>query len=374
MAFIKGTKFKETLQGTSLADLILGLAGDDTLFGKAGIDTLRGGDGNDKLFGGSGDDKLFGDKGDDRLDGGAGKDALHGGAGHDVLKGGLGDDILNGNAGDDTLNGGDGKDALNGGFGDDRAFGDAGDDTVNGNEGNDLVSGGTGADKLYGGTGDDILRPGADLDADAIDGGDGIDTVDYSNAIAGLHVNLSTGLATGAAQNDTFTSIENIIGSDFSDILQPSIDGGTAFGGKGDDSLQGGAGAIGRTYILRGGEGSDILSAGANSQDLLQLEYNKGADTIRAVFRNSDADRLLIDRHEFDIGLGLNPNEIRNIGAVDPIASNIASAQFIFRATAHELYFDKDGTGAVFAPILIATVQFSEGDANVITPSDFYII
>lgn len=236
-----------------------------------------------------------------------------------------------------------------------------------------LVSGGSGADKLFGGIGNDTLRPGADLDADAIDGGDGVDTVDYSNATAAVTVDLRFATSAGAAANDTFSSIENIIGSDFDDTIRVVADGGTAYGGKGDDRIFG-TDIANTTSILRGGEGADTIGGSSFGQDLLQLEYGKGADALVGIYRNTDADRLLIDHNEFNIGLGVTPGEIRNIGVAAPIAASIATAQFIFRATAHELYFDKDGTGGAFSPLLIATLNFTEGNADVVLASDFYII
>ncbi|PYY78005.1 calcium-binding protein, partial [Pseudomonas sp. TKO26] len=75
------------------------------------------------------------------------------------------------------------------------------------------------------------------------DGGAGVDTVDYSTSSAGVNVEvrLGTGPAGkgGDAEGTTLTSIENVIGTAFNDILISGPDASaTAIrleGGAGDD-------------------------------------------------------------------------------------------------------------------------------------------
>ncbi|MBV1929296.1 MAG: cadherin-like domain-containing protein, partial [Gammaproteobacteria bacterium] len=107
----------------------------------------------------------------------------------------------------------------------------------------------------------------------SFDGGVGVDTVDYSASASRVRVNLDTGLGgAGEANGDTYTSIENIIGTNFIyDELYG--DAGTnhiqALGGE--DRLYGSGGAD----IMDGGEGSDIiyyrLSDSAVDVDLLRI-------------------------------------------------------------------------------------------------------
>uniref|UniRef100_UPI00398C12D3 calcium-binding protein n=1 Tax=Polaromonas sp. YR568 TaxID=1855301 RepID=UPI00398C12D3 len=72
-------------------------------------------------------------------------------------------DTLIGDGNANTLSGGDG------------------DDIVDGAAGNDVLSGGTGADQVRGGGGDDQILQRVKKTTDTLDGGAGIDTVDYSN-------------------------------------------------------------------------------------------------------------------------------------------------------------------------------------------------
>ena len=167
----------------------------------------------------------------DELLGGAGADVLEGGAGSDILAGGEGDDALLGGAGYDSLDGGDGDDSLSGGDGD------------------DVLSGGAGNDRLSGGAG-----------IDTIDGGAGIDTVDYGHSAGGIRVlnNTDTGLwsVQGHDGTDYVTQVENILATDFDDVISTGSEDNVIYAGAGDDVLTGGGGAD----ELRGGRGTDTAS------------------------------------------------------------------------------------------------------------------
>ncbi len=200
---------------------------DQVINGTAGADVLTGGTGNDMISGFNG------------------KDTLSGGAGNDILNGGNSDDTLNGGVGADTLNGDKGKDTLNG---------DDGDDVLNGGHGDDVLSGGAGNDILNGGNGDDTLNGGAG--ADSLDGGSGSDTASYETAPFGVIANLaSAGGNTGDAAGDTYTSIENLLGSDFADTLTGDGGANVLTGADGNDVLNGGAG----NDTLTGGAGNDVF-------------------------------------------------------------------------------------------------------------------
>lgn len=134
----------------------------------------------------------------------------------------------------------------------------------------------------------------ADARANNFDGGAGIDTVSYENSTAGVTVRLDAlplpdwwGIGSlfdfvadgvgGYAQGDNLTSIENVIGSTYSDRLYGNwldnvlsglagddvLDGNggddTLFGDEGNDQLFGGSG----DDTLFGGEGGDRLDGGA---------------------------------------------------------------------------------------------------------------
>ncbi len=143
-------------------------------------------------------------------------------------------------------------------------IGDGGSDTLYGYGGADVLDGGAGDDKLYGGPGDDRLIGG--LGSDTLDGGDGIDVADYGGATGGVRVDLSFayGLDTSGAGADTWFSIENVVGSAFSDLLTGDAKANVLDGGDGGDFLHGGDGGD----TLKGGAGDDILF-GDSGDDLL---------------------------------------------------------------------------------------------------------
>jgi Ca2+-binding RTX toxin-like protein len=137
----------------------------------------------------------------------------------DLLEGLDSDDLLQGEGGNDTLTGG------------------AGNDTLEGGSDNDLLDGESGSDVLDGGLGDDT-----------IEGGSESDTVSYESALGSVTVTITgvAGSATGAAGNDTLSSIERIRGSNFNDTLtvisRPPGDF-VITGGAGNDTITGSAAA-----------------------------------------------------------------------------------------------------------------------------------
>src|SRR5262249_47419920 len=118
----------------------------------------------------------------------------------------------------------------------------------------DTLDGGAGADQLFGDGGDDTLIGGAA--GDKLDGGLGLDTASYATATSGVYVFFGDlGHATGDAIGDTFSSIENMTGSAFSDVLGMGDDANVINGGAGADQLYGQGG----DDTLIGGAGADAL-------------------------------------------------------------------------------------------------------------------
>jgi len=194
----------------------------------------------------NGKNTLHGTVEDDYLSGGNGKDILVGGFGDDFLTGDNGKDILYGTPGNDYLSGGNGKDILVGGFG------------------NDFLTGGNGKDILYGGAGCDTLNGGSGNDT--LNGGLGNDTATYATTTTGVTVSLAVAGAqnTGGAGTDTLVSIENLVGSNFSDSLTGNALANSLSGRGGNDKLNGGGG----NDTLNGGLGNDTLNGGMGN-DLL---------------------------------------------------------------------------------------------------------
>ena len=327
---LTGSTFADTLSGDAAANVIDGGAGDDVLAGDGlgrigGLDTLIGGAGTDtasfgtyrtgiigSLTGGAGtvlaDGAMIANLRDiENLRGGSGDDWLTGDAGVNVLSGGDGGDRLAGLDGNDVLDGGAGDDILNGGEGIDTAvYTGATNTTVDlrlttaqdTGQGRDMLSGienlrlGTGTNTVFGNAAANVFQDGGGNDA--IDGGDGIDTIDYSRLAARVTVDL----AIAAAQNtgvgtDTLSGIENLIGGDFrnrffgNDVANRFV-GGTGidtlvggggqdilFGGTGNDLLVGDALTVGdlshanRDDYLDGGDGSDMIIGGQGNDTLV---------------------------------------------------------------------------------------------------------
>ena len=290
----EGTGKRGHAEGDVIVDVenVLGSGHGDVLGGDAGANRLSGGGGNDRLSGRGGDDVLLGGAGADRLLGGAGLDTVSysgsdeavtvylwegaGKRGHaegdvivdvenvlgsnygDVLGGDAGANRLSGGGGNDRLSGRSGDDALAGGAGADQLFGGGGDDALAGGAGADQLFGDTGKDELRGEDGDDVLAGGAG--ADRLFGGAGVDWASYAGSDRGVTVDLGEGRGKrGDAEGDVITDIENVIGSEYGDLLEGDDNANRLSGGGGNDRLLGRGG----NDVLEGGVGADQLIGGA---------------------------------------------------------------------------------------------------------------
>lgn len=185
------------------------------------------------------------------------------------------------------------------------------DDTIDGRGGDDVISGLGGDDIIIGGTGNDTLQGGAGFDtfiytvgegADAIDGGDDIDSLlimgDYADLVRNdlLRVSYEGGLLTGVALG-TLVSVEEVVANlgggintlayttPTNEALTVNLATGTASGffgignisnvtgGGGGDLLTGNDDA----NILNGGNGNDTLAGGFGSDTLIG---GSGTDTV----------------------------------------------------------------------------------------------
>ena len=209
---------------------------------------------------------------------------------------------------------------VTGNAGDDYMEGGAGGDTFDGGDGNDYLIGNDGIDVLRGGNNDDVLEGGKG--ADDLDGGAGRDKVSYefANADSKLGILMYKGLdgklhaVGGDASGDVLANIEDIIGSNFKDILQandlPAEAGSynTLEGLGGDDVL---TGASSRNDYLLGGAGGDWIDGGIdagffdgndpNVIDGTSYLSSFGAVTIdmqERIFRGGDAERDILKRIE----------------------------------------------------------------------------
>ena len=173
-----------------------------------------------------------------------------------------------------------------------------------------------------------------------VDGGDGVDTLDYSGMTEGVDVdmgasntylssNIVNGVPQGAAK-DIFDNIENITGSDYADTILGDGQSNVLDGGLGDDILEGGADSDTFIFDSTTSFGADtVIDDGGNIQidgtnlsgtltpttnpDIWQIVHEGkmvfaekvGADLVLAV-NNADsstaANRVILEDFDFDIG------------------------------------------------------------------------
>jgi Ca2+-binding RTX toxin-like protein len=301
----------DCLIGDGLGNVIRAGAGQNTISSGDGHDTIVTGFSADRIDGGSGTDLLdysalsfssqavtinlvaqsaAGAAGNDTIIGienlvtGAGSDSIIGDALANIIIAGAGSDSIMAGAGDDSVDGGIGTDWLSYAdfvgvsqgmtvhLGTRRATGASGEDSFAGIEnaitgsGQDCLIGDSLANILAGGGGDDsILGDGGNdsliggLGNDSIHGGAGIDLLSYADMAAvtqAITIDMVAMRATGAAGNDTFMGIENILAGAGHDSLLGDSLVNLLSGGGGKDTISGGAGAD----SIDGGGGTDLVS------------------------------------------------------------------------------------------------------------------
>ena len=300
-----------------------GGAGDDVLSGGSGNDRIVGGLGNDQLLGGGGNDVLISHDGSPFDD--HDTDVMYGGAGNDVYFVDGPDDEVHETAGegidkavvmsDFTLSAGSEVEiiqargvtgqAITGNEFANRIIGGTGDDTLDGGDGNDVLFGNGGNDTLLGGDGNDVMYGGSGHDS--FDGGNGVDTVSFAKSTFAANVDLSLHLIMNDADsdfNESIVNVENLTGSNSSDILRGDSGDNRLVGMKGDDMLRGNGG----NDTIQGGDGNDLITGGAGSD---RLSGGNGNDTIDGLAGN---DRLSGGNGD-DTLLGGAGNDVLNGGA-----------------------------------------------------------
>ena len=374
---IDGSAFGDTIEGDGANNHFRGFGGNDNLKGGAGNDILDGGEGNDNLEGGAGADQFIGGNGFD------GVSYIHESSGVSVYLWGAanggaaagdtfsGIEMITGSTHGDVIQGDDGVNYL---------YGLAGGDVIAGKGDNDVLDGGDGADILDGGAGDDLIYAADDitLAKDIIVGGSGTgDTVSYYGANGGVTVDLTTGDSISGTGGDTYTGVENVVGSYYGDTLRPAANG-SAFGDRGGDTIHDSTG----TEILRGGRDNDLLSDIGHSEDghrdIFVLEnFGDGSfDYIQGFTSGTFAssDRFWLPDDMF-AGLAHNAQGVLNanyfINTNGNHNANAAHAQLIYQGDTHTLWYDADGTNGGTA-VKVAELQ-------VVTPAslvndDFLVV
>ena len=264
---LSGSGIRDLIIGTYLGENILGLGGNDDLFGRQGDDLINGGDGADRIDGGDGfdtvvfEDSNIGVRAD--LTSRIGQGGFAQGDIYFNIEGLIGTQFA------------------------DELAGDGNDNTLTGLDGNDLLIGRDGADILEGGEGNDTIIGGAG--SDQLIGGEGSDTADYSDLTSGVaspaavNISLANGTATGGdAEGDALTSIENLIGTEFDDVLEGDENSNRIEGGRGDDTILGGGG----NDILEGGRGADNIQGG---EGIDRAEYTLSDSGVAVNLTNASA-------------------------------------------------------------------------------------
>lgn len=186
---------------------------------------------------------------------------------------------------------------IQGGVGYDSLVGGTGADLIEGLQGNDTLVGNAGNDTLEGQDGDDLLIGGAG--ADVHDGGAGIDTASYVGATAAVIASLATSGTGGFANGDTYSDIENLIGSGFNDRLTGSGGDNRIEGGAGNDTIIGGAG----NDTILGGAGQDSMTGGVGADRFVWSSLSETAADRVTDFAWAEGD--LIDLSAIDAHLGM---------------------------------------------------------------------
>lgn len=218
---------------------------DNVIKGNDAANTLDGGTGNDTMVGNGGNDTYFVDSTSDTIT--------------ELASGG--DDIVRTSATYTLSENVEtlvllGSNSING-------TGNSGSNLILGNSGDNVLSGGSGNDFLFGGNGNDYLDGGADTDF-AI----------YSDALAGVSINLALMIAqnTGGAGTDTLVNVEGVYGTIYDDVLKGNDLANILVGDAGNDVISGG---LGDDY-LDGGSGTDTLSFEFSTRGVQAFLYYTG--------------------------------------------------------------------------------------------------
>ncbi|APO68824.1 serralysin-like metalloprotease domain-containing protein [Rhizobium gallicum] len=307
-------------------------------------------------------------KGNDAISGGNLGDVLFAFDGSDVINGNGGNDLLYGYAGNDTIVGGTGRDRIDGGSGNDTASyataaagvtasltapsnntNDANGDTyyfvenLLGSRYADILSGNGWVNILNGGDGSDTLVGGAG--GDKLYGGNGTDTASYTNAWTGVIANLgSPSNNSGDAKGDTYSAIENIIGSNYADQLYGTASTNSLTGGAGDDTI----GAGGGIDWINGGTGADRLTGGTGADRFVfkGVSDSTGA-TFDTIFDFLPSEQDRIDLSAIDANWKASGNQAFTFVDTAAFKGVAGELRYVKQSSDTYIYGDVDGDKVV---------------------------
>ncbi len=263
-----GSTGADTLMGNLLDNILIGGPGNDTLVGLRANDTLVGEGGNDSLDGGDDDDTyLFNTTSlldSDTVTDSTGIDLLDYSAdtlGVEVKLGVAVPQIVNINH-TLTLVSAASIENVTSGMGLDKLTGNTLANTLIGGAGRDSLTDSIGNDSMVGGDGDDFFIFGPPTSANETDWvheilNNGFDRLIFTTVTTPVTVDLTVNSATAKMTTGPNTRTVNTSTNSFSDSQHIEA----VFGGSANDTLTGNDGV----NVLYGGPGSDLMTAGKNS-------------------------------------------------------------------------------------------------------------
>ena len=163
----------------------------------------------------------------------------------------------------------------------------------------------------------------------------GIDTIDASQARAGVALDLTPGhlssvgvTASGrTAQNNLSlalgTNIENAVGSDFDDVIKGNDLDNLLTGGKGNDALDGGKGVD--SALFAGNRSDYLLSSGFGKLFVAARDGVSGFDTLQNIENLVFADQTVVPGSSaFGADLTVDVDQNTNTAGTLPVASDEA--------------------------------------------------
>ncbi|MBO9545835.1 cadherin domain-containing protein [Caulobacter sp.] len=343
--------------------------GDDVFYGTAGADIVDGGGGADFIDTGDGDDII-------RMSYGNGWDTIQGGAGYDkVVSMGGGMIYLPYNMqGIEEIAGlqtspveihGTGADD----FIDLRGLitsyvrttnGELGDDTIHGTYGNDTITGDRGNDTIYGESGDDWIMFLASGDTDAVDGGDGYDTISVWNPGVRIGISALNGVEAINVQGFASVGLGFTDGDDTFDFTNIAVSGLSYIDlQSGNDNFKG---SSGRDFIMAG-LGTDTIAGGGGTDF---FDFNTVAeadgDVITDFVRGTD----IIDLSTIDA----TPDywQTNNFTWMGAGGFTKSAGQLRYEVTAEGVVVSGDITGDGVADFSLTLLG-----VTTLTASDFYL-
>lgn len=192
------------------------------------------------------------------------------------------------------------------------------------------ATGGSGADTLRGNDLANVLTGNGGNDAftasdggDSYVGGSGTDSLDYSPASSAVTVNLVTGAGSGWASGDSYSSIEDVTGSDYNDNIYGNTDTNDLDGGAGTDWIRYAASTAAVNVNLITGTGGGGYAAGDSFANFERIAGSSHGDTLTGTdginrIEGGAGDDSLYGRSGNDVLLGgAGADFINGGGAVD---------------------------------------------------------